>query len=362
MNNNFREGLNALREISDPELIKLALEKITGKKLADYEGVNALVGALMGYYNDEVKKKVSKNGDTMTGKLTIKESAVPEIQFFIDGDIQRKGAVGYINDFIYLVYGENADHSLRLFANGNASLTAKNLKTTNKEVIEAINEIIPSKDDQTYSNHYFHRLYPNYSKDGDYVFEHIFPKGYVGDAGLLKRRTTKELRLLNGSGDVDNSFNLYKFKPEGIISFQDRTTESLNTYQFISQKNQGNITKLWENPDNRQLVNYSVTLNDKFDNYQTLVIELCNFSDNKEFDIFHNFFETSIIHTNNNATSDNENFDYGIKTGVEGYGYKTLYFRDDKRTLFFGVPQRLSVQSMLKVKAIYGINKKVGEI
>lgn len=60
MNNNFREGLKVLKEISDPEKAKLILEKITGKKLADYEGIDALVGALMGYYNEENKKKLNK--------------------------------------------------------------------------------------------------------------------------------------------------------------------------------------------------------------------------------------------------------------------------------------------------------------
>lgn len=54
--NNFREGLNTLKEISDPEKMKMALERITGKKLADYEGIDALVGALMGYYNGELGK------------------------------------------------------------------------------------------------------------------------------------------------------------------------------------------------------------------------------------------------------------------------------------------------------------------
>lgn len=76
MNNNFREGLKALKEISDPESMKLALEKITGKKLADYEGIDALVGALMRYYNDEVKKKQNKQDNTLK---TIAKEIVPAI-------------------------------------------------------------------------------------------------------------------------------------------------------------------------------------------------------------------------------------------------------------------------------------------
>lgn len=86
MNNNFREGLNALREISDPEKMKMALEKITGKKLADYEGIDALVGALMGYYNDEVKKKQNIADNTL--KTTAKEivPAINEINQKIEGN------------------------------------------------------------------------------------------------------------------------------------------------------------------------------------------------------------------------------------------------------------------------------------
>ena len=61
MNNNFREGLKALKEISDPEKMKMTLERITGKKLADYEGIDALVGALMGYYNEELKNKINSS-------------------------------------------------------------------------------------------------------------------------------------------------------------------------------------------------------------------------------------------------------------------------------------------------------------
>ena len=58
----FKENLNVLRELSsDTEATTMALEKITGKKLADYEGIDALVGALMGYYNAELKNKANSN-------------------------------------------------------------------------------------------------------------------------------------------------------------------------------------------------------------------------------------------------------------------------------------------------------------
>lgn len=67
---NFREGLNALREISDPEKAKLILERITNKKLADYEGIDALVGALMGYYNNELEE-VNSNKISKTKQITV---------------------------------------------------------------------------------------------------------------------------------------------------------------------------------------------------------------------------------------------------------------------------------------------------
>ena len=95
--NNFAKNLNVLRELSDHEKMKMALERITGKKLADYEGIDALVGALMGYYNDEVKKKQNITDNTLETKAKQIVPAINEIIKKIKeiptGDYLEKGLV-----------------------------------------------------------------------------------------------------------------------------------------------------------------------------------------------------------------------------------------------------------------------------
>ncbi|MCF2612616.1 hypothetical protein [Fusobacterium perfoetens] len=53
---NFKESLKKLRNMSDDEIVTM-VEKATGKELVSYEGIDALVAALMGFYNGELKKK-----------------------------------------------------------------------------------------------------------------------------------------------------------------------------------------------------------------------------------------------------------------------------------------------------------------
>ena len=57
---NFQEKLKQIRELVGlDENVKSLLEKMTGKELVSYEGIDALVAALMTFYNGELKKKVS---------------------------------------------------------------------------------------------------------------------------------------------------------------------------------------------------------------------------------------------------------------------------------------------------------------
>lgn len=55
---NFKESLNKLRNMSDEEIIS-NIERTTGKELVSYEGMDALIAALMGFYNGELKKKAN---------------------------------------------------------------------------------------------------------------------------------------------------------------------------------------------------------------------------------------------------------------------------------------------------------------
>ena len=56
----LKEKINLVKEqLGISEVDTQALEKALGKKLVDYESVEALVAALMGYYNGELKKKAN---------------------------------------------------------------------------------------------------------------------------------------------------------------------------------------------------------------------------------------------------------------------------------------------------------------
>ena len=56
----LKERTNLVKEqLGISEVDTQALEKALGKKLVDYESVEALVAALMGYYNEELKKKAN---------------------------------------------------------------------------------------------------------------------------------------------------------------------------------------------------------------------------------------------------------------------------------------------------------------
>ena len=54
---NFQAKLKQIRELAGlDENVKSLLEKMTGKELVSYEGIDALVAALMGFYNAELRK------------------------------------------------------------------------------------------------------------------------------------------------------------------------------------------------------------------------------------------------------------------------------------------------------------------
>ena len=56
----LKEKINLVKEqLGISEVDTQALEKALGKKLVDYESTEALVAALMGYYNGELKKKAN---------------------------------------------------------------------------------------------------------------------------------------------------------------------------------------------------------------------------------------------------------------------------------------------------------------
>ena len=56
----LKEKINLVKQqLEINEIDTMALEKSIGKKLVDYDSIDALVAALMGYYNEELKKKAN---------------------------------------------------------------------------------------------------------------------------------------------------------------------------------------------------------------------------------------------------------------------------------------------------------------
>ncbi len=120
-------------------------------KTAYDKGAEALTKA------NEVDDKVSKSGDTMTGKLIanggIETSSIiarreeyPE--FYLETTVDTNvGAFGYNANsgakYIY-IRGKSKEQgkALKLYDNGNSFYPANNLVTTSKEVVGAINEIV----------------------------------------------------------------------------------------------------------------------------------------------------------------------------------------------------------------------------
>ena len=58
----LKERINLVKQqFGISETDTLSIEKALGKKVVDYESVEALVAALMGYYNEELKKKANSS-------------------------------------------------------------------------------------------------------------------------------------------------------------------------------------------------------------------------------------------------------------------------------------------------------------
>lgn len=87
---------------------------------------------------DTADGKVSKSGDTMTGRLSIK--GVNESIYILNADGSRAGILGrnYTNNGIYM-YNDKARTLISLNDDGTTRIDASNLNTKAKSVIEAIN-------------------------------------------------------------------------------------------------------------------------------------------------------------------------------------------------------------------------------
>lgn len=87
------------------------------------------------------KNKVSKNGDTINGDLNINNIGKSTLLNINSNNIIMGHLAYSTSDKNIEVWNKSAQNSLKLYDNGDTSLTANNLKTNTKEVISAINEL-----------------------------------------------------------------------------------------------------------------------------------------------------------------------------------------------------------------------------
>ena len=88
--------------------------------------------------------KVSKSGDTMTGSLFISSSENPSlIMKYQNG---QKAVFNYNTTYKHLtIHNVSAKQEIRLYDDGDVNIDAKNLSTSSKEVVAAINELNSGK-------------------------------------------------------------------------------------------------------------------------------------------------------------------------------------------------------------------------
>lgn len=94
---NFQAKLKQIRELAGlDENVKSLLEKMTGKELVSYEGIDALVAALMGFYNAELKKKAPSSHTHGWGDVTGKPGSFPpsshthDDRYYTESEINEK--------------------------------------------------------------------------------------------------------------------------------------------------------------------------------------------------------------------------------------------------------------------------------
>lgn len=94
---NFQAKLKQIRELAGlDENVKSLLEKMTGKELVSYEGIDALVATLMGFYNVELKKKAPSSHTHGWGDVTGKPGSFPpsshthDDRYYTESEINEK--------------------------------------------------------------------------------------------------------------------------------------------------------------------------------------------------------------------------------------------------------------------------------
>lgn len=330
---------------------------------------------------------VDKNGDTVTGPLKVERKNNPEGSVSIipienygsfelfattryswygnNWDVgATRGTSNDISSFIFTLNGNKkfvldingnlfvGDGTKKVFHQGNLlealnqNVAGSNLNTTSKNIVDAINEVIPSKRDQQYSSHYFHSLFGTDGRGLDCVYEHIYPASGISSQS---KPTSKVVRCTDGSG------NMVKFEMlgnnGGRMTVQDKVV--------YDQRLLGNASLLYDGARTEE--NITITTNEDIKNFEKIIIVMSNRVSSGDVDMTDLVFNVSTLRWADGATADNSNNDYsGLFFG--SYGYSSIYFRSDGRNIFLGKGLKPTSQSSFIscVRFIWGINRKVG--
>lgn len=179
---NFQAKLKQIRELAGlDENVKSLLEKMTGKELVSYEGIDALVAALMTFYNGELKKKIS---------VTEFNEKFKNFCPFPVGSVLQ-------------MWNETNPTSLYLGTTWELISAGKYVKTGDRALqTGGSNSIVLSKDNlpntKVSIDTFSVTVSPHYHNEGHACWEddpNAFGKDWTGGAGALQHReTTKTLR------------------------------------------------------------------------------------------------------------------------------------------------------------------------
>ena len=209
---NFQAKLKQIRELAGlDENVKSLLEKMTGKELVSYEGIDALVAALMGFYNAELKKKAPSSHTHGWGDVTGKPGSFPpsshthDDRYYTESEINEK-----FKNFcpiplggVLTMWNKTNPTSLYLGTTWELISAGKYVKTGSTALqTGGSNSITLSQDNlpntKVSIDTFSVTVSPHYHSEGHACWEddpNAFGKDWTGEAGSLQfRETTKTLR------------------------------------------------------------------------------------------------------------------------------------------------------------------------
>lgn len=335
--NFFSRTLSVVNKTSDAKditfSVKLEYKKMDFNTVAELKLANWLSnGDKINLWGDETLGDVKK-----TSKIIVTENTGIKL----NNGLYAKDYTSFVQDGGYNGTGQDLKKCIDNLDNAKQNKIDSGLLTTNKIVVKAINEVMPWKSNQIFSEHFFHKLW-----GGSKVYCHAYPPNYTTTEGC--EQTQYIIRTAK-----NNSVYSYEYELGGGDMFVDGK-------QFLNQNNIGSSTLLFSNTT-QILQHRTITLSESWDNFEKIVIVGGNIiAPNIVVDMFNNVFYTSTIIVNNDATANNNNGEYCVN-GMMDYLIDSLYFRNDRRNIYVGASRYTgSGSSLFSIVKIFGVNRKNG--